>query len=277
LTMQIGILARTFVRPTLTAMLDAVKAHGLNYVQFNLACAGLPPMPDRIDPELCDRIRQEMVARNLTMVAVSGTFNMIHPDLSQRQRGLRRLAVLAAACRRLGTSVITLCTGTRDADDKWRYHPDNASPEAWRDLVVAMQTALQIAHEQDVTLAIEPLGPEEGDFLRTAPLGIELIEMIGSPQVRLHLDCKAMSSESEPIPQIIRLGGDLLAHFHANDPNRQGPGFGRVDFVPILEALGRIDYRGWVSVEVFDYTPGIERLARESIRYMQECLQRLAE
>ena len=51
---------------------------------------------------------------------------------------------------------------------------------------------------------------------------------------------------------------------------------GDLDFVPIFEALADIDYRGWVSVEVFDYSPGVEALASESIRYMQGCLKRLA-
>jgi len=68
-----------------------------------------------------------------------------------------------------------------------------------------------------------------------------------------------------------------LVHFHCNDPNSQGPGFGQLDFRPILDALGRIDYRGWVSVEVFDYAPGVERLAGESIEYLRECLDWLAE
>jgi sugar phosphate isomerase/epimerase len=64
-----------------------------------------------------------------------------------------------------------------------------------------------------------------------------------------------------------------VAHFHANDPNEQGPGFGKTDFVPIFQALAEIGYRGWVSVEVFDYRPGADRLARESIRYMRKCVE----
>ena len=85
-----------------------------------------------------------------------------------------------------------------------------------------------------------------------------------------------MSSEAVSIPDLIRSHVSLLEHFHANDPNKQGPGFGELDFVPIFAALGEVDYQGWVSVEVFDYTPGIERLARESIENMQQALEQLA-
>jgi sugar phosphate isomerase/epimerase len=85
-----------------------------------------------------------------------------------------------------------------------------------------------------------------------------------------------MSSESKPIPQILREQRALMHHFHANDPNLRGPGMGDLDFVPIFQTLAEIDYRGWVSVEVFDYAPGVEALAGESIEYMEECLAKLA-
>ncbi len=143
-------------------------------------------------------------------------------------------------------------------------------------LIVVLELVLIPAFEEnEVELCVETLGPSEGDFLLTAAEGVELCEMVGSPQCRLHLDVKAMSSDTTPIPELIRANRALLRHFHANDPNRQGPGFGEVDFVPIFRALGEIDYQGWVSVEVFDYSPGVERLARESISYMRACLERL--
>jgi len=126
-----------------------------------------------------------------------------------------------------------------------------------------------------VTLALEPLSHRITNFLQTAAEAVELIGRVDSPHCRLILDCLAMSTEPTPIPDLIRKYQKLLVHFHANDPNSQGPGFGKLDFVPILRALSDIGFAGWVSVEVFNYKPGAERLARESIQYMRKCLEKL--
>ena len=94
------------------------------------------------------------------------------------------------------------------------------------------------------------------------------MDRVGSDQVGVHLDVTAMSDEPTPVPQIIRDNADAMIHFQANDPNRQGPGMGDVDFVPIFAALKEIGYDGWVSVEVFDYSLGPEQILRQSMENM---------
>ncbi len=213
----------------------------------------------------------EVVGLHWLLAKTEGLY-LTSPDPSVRRNTTDYFGQLARLCADFGGKVLVL-----GSPQQRNLLPGVGRDEAMRHAADVLGGAVPVLEETGVVLAVEPLGPEEGDFLRVAAEAVELIEMIGSPQVRLHLDCKAMSTEPEPIAEVIRRHGAMLAHFHANDPNRQGPGFGQVDFVPILQALGQIDYQGWVSVEVFDYTPGIERLARESIEYMQQCLDKLAQ
>jgi sugar phosphate isomerase/epimerase len=84
------------------------------------------------------------------------------------------------------------------------------------------------------------------------------------------LDTKAMTDEADGRPATIRKHAKHLAHYHANDANLEGPGFGEVDFTPIFQALKDIDYLGYVSVEVFIFDPGPEAIATKSLRYMQQ-------
>src|SRR5918994_1495198 len=103
---QLGIFAKTFARSSPEGVFDALASHDLRETQFNMSVAGLPSMPDEIAPALADRVREAAAKLNITVAAVSGTFNMAHPDEEVRRDGLRRLGVIAGACQRLGTSMI---------------------------------------------------------------------------------------------------------------------------------------------------------------------------
>jgi len=213
----------------------------------------------------------EIVGLHWHLAKTEGLY-LTSPEAEVRRKTAPYLGQLARFCADLGGKVIVF-----GSPQQRSLLPGVGHEEAMKHAADVFSATVPALEEANVMLAMEPLAPQETDFVQTAADAVRLAEMIGSPQVRLHLDCKAMSSESIPIPELIRQNRSMLIHFHANDPNFQGPGFGELDFLPILRALGEIDYRGWVSVEVFDYAPGIERLARESIRHMQECLERLAE
>ena len=251
--MRLGIFAKTFTRPTLDAVLDAVADHGLGCVQFNFACAGWPSMPDRIYTALADRIRREMEKRKISMAAVSGTFNMIHPDPTIRRDGLRRLEALASACRRLGTSVITLCTGTRNLENMWRHHPANDSPEAWRDLVAAMGEALLIAEQHGITLGIEP---EVNNVVDTALKARRLLDEMKSPRLKIIMDAANLfhAGDLPRMREIMHeafavLGRDIVLA-HAKELNHDGHtgdlplGQGALDWDYYLTLLRETNFTG---------------------------------
>ena len=127
--------------------------------------------------------------------------------------------------------------------------------------------------EFGVTFCLEPLAPAETDFLNTCAQAVAMIERINHPNFVLHMDVKAQSGETgTTVPDLIRRYAPRAAHFHAQDTNRQGPGMGLVDFDPILKALVDSGYDRWVSVEVFDYSPGAVETARRSIETLKASL-----
>ena len=253
--MRLGIFAKTFARSSPEEVFDILSGYGLGETQLNMSVAGLSSLPDEISPALAERIRVAAAERGISLVAVSGTFNMIHPDEDVRRDGLRRLGVLAGACDRLGTSTITLCTGTRNPANMWRRHPDNASPEAWRDLLAAMQEALAAAEEDGVTLAFEP---EPANVVDSAEKGRRLLDEMRSPRLKVVMDAANLFDAEDPDRRLSRskeilagafelLGGDLILA-HAKDVRASGEvvaaGKGDLDYDLYLRHLDEAGYEG---------------------------------
>jgi sugar phosphate isomerase/epimerase len=251
--MEIGIFAKTFMRLSLTATLDAVLASGLRVVQFNMTCAGLPSMPYTIPPELVASIRRELAARDMRMAAVSGTFNVIHPDHEARAAGMRRLRALAAACHAMGTSVITLSTGTRNGQDMWRAHPENASPAAWEELLVSMRQIAAIGAAFGVTMAFEP---EVSNVVDSARKARQLLDALGSPHVKVVMDGANLFHTGELLAmasildEAFALLGADIALAHAKDLSHDGAagheaaGQGVLDYPRYLHLLQESGYAG---------------------------------
>jgi sugar phosphate isomerase/epimerase len=189
------------------------------------------------------------------------------PDAAVRQKTLDFAKHLADLCAAMGGSVMVW------GSPKQRNLQPNLN---YRDAAKRAADLLRTLGEHcdpTVRVAVEPLGVNETNFLTSAAETINLIQQINHPSVQLHLDVKAMFAETNShgssIDEIIATSSPHTIHFHANDPNLLGPGMGDLDFQRVANALMKTCYDGWVSVEVFDYSPGADRIAQASLNHLK--------
>jgi sugar phosphate isomerase/epimerase len=236
--------------------------HGIEIAPFTLAPSAL---------QVTARQRQEM----RTIIADHGLecvglhwllagppgLHMTTPDEATWQRTKDYFKALIDLCHDLGGKVLVL-----GSPKQRNILPGQTRQGAWRRAVDLLSDVLG---DPAVTICIEPLSPVETDFINTVDEAMKMVRQINHPNLKLHLDVKAMCSEAKPVPDIIRsvLATDI-GHFHVNDPNLYGPGMGNVDYAPIASAIDAISYNGWLSVEVFKYDPDPETIARKSIEYL---------
>jgi len=198
------------------------------------------------------------------LLAKTTGYHLTHPDPDTAERTFAYARHLAGLCAAMGGHILVW-----GSPQQRSLEPDWDPAAAHQRCVDFFQRLAPHLAENNVTVAFEFLGPAETNFINTASEAIELVKQIDSPNVRLHLDVKAMAADSRPIPEIVRDSLPYTAHFHANDPNLLGPGMGNVDFPPIAAELTNGNYSGWVSVEVFDLTKGPDTIAKESMRNLK--------
>jgi sugar phosphate isomerase/epimerase len=279
---RLGVLTSEFERPSLEATLDAVASHGIEAVQFQLGSAvpsiplrdslqrGLDVLGEHLSPSLCADIREQLAKRDIAMAAVDGTFNMVHPDRDRRWANLGHLVELVGYCDALGTSVVTLCTGSRE-DIMWRRHPDNDSPEALADLVEVMKAAARAAEEHGVILALEP---EVNNVINSTARARQLIDEVGSPAVKVVMDpanvfkAGQLPQMTEKLHEAFRLLSQDIAVAHAKDLDHDGEaghlaaGEGLLDYPLYLSLLRDSGFDGTIVLHQMHHLSDAEIDAR---------------
>ncbi|MCL5279451.1 MAG: sugar phosphate isomerase/epimerase [Planctomycetes bacterium] len=241
--------------------------HGIEIAPFTLA-------PSATDVSTAQRreVRQIIQDHGLEVVGLHWLFaktpltlHLTTPDQATWQRTRDYLAALLDLCSDLGGKVLVL------GSPKQRDILANQTKQgAWQRAVELLSSVTDQAQEQGLTICFEPLSPAETNFINTVAEGMKLVRQVRHPNFKIHLDAKAMSSESKPVAAVIRsVKAKDIGHFHVNDPNLYGPGMGDLDYAPIAEAAREIGYDKWLSVEVFKYDPDPETIAQKSIDYLR--------
>ncbi len=246
-------------------------AHRLGYHGIEVAPFTLAPSATNVTVQQRREARQAIANEGLECVGLHWLFagpeglHLTTPDERTWRRTREYLSALLDLCADLGGKVLVL------GSPKQRSLVEGQTPDgAWQRAADLLSSVLDKAGALELTVCLEPLSPVETDFINTVEDGMRMVRQVGHPNLKVHLDVKAMASEGRPIPDIIRsVQAEDIGHFHVNDPNLYGPGMGDVDYAPIAAALGDIGYDGWVSVEVFKYDPDPETIASRSIDYLR--------
>ena len=200
------------------------------------------------------------------LLAKTEGFYLTTPDAAIRKATEDYFVALAEATRDLGGSLMVF--GSPKQRD---LLPGVSEGQATDFAAEVFGRLMERIGPLGIDFCLEPLAPTETNFLNTCAQASALIERVNHPHFGLHMDVKAQSGETDTtVPSLIEKYAPTAKHFHAQDTNLRGPGMGDVDYGPIMKALVESGYDRWVSVEVFDFSPGAEETARQSIT----CLKR---
>jgi sugar phosphate isomerase/epimerase len=250
------------------SFISALGYDGVEIAPFTLAedVRSLTPGARRTIRQMAADAGLDIVGLHWLLVSPKGLSATTNEEPVRRETSDYLLA-LVDFCAELNGKVLVF------GSPRQRTIPDGATREqTTARFLDTVRPALERAGRSGIAICFEPLPPPEADFLLTLAEARELVQQAAHPAARTIFDVKSASSEGRPLEDLVREFAPLIAHVHANDANRRGPGFGETDFRPVLRALRDAGYAGYVSVEVFDYSPDPETIARESLRYLRACL-----
>ena len=205
------------------------------------------------------------------MVSPKG-LHMTTPDGDLRERSWRHIVDLIDLCGDLGENGVMVF-----GSPKQRCTVDGLTPpEAARNFTTGLANVAPHAAQRRVTVLVEALPLNQCDVITTLAEAVAIVNHVNSPAVRTMFDTHNAVDESEPHASLVDRYFDLIRHVHINETDGGHPGTGNYDFKPVLDALRRREYRHWISLEAFDFTPGPEKIANDSLRFIEKEIGQLA-
>jgi D-psicose/D-tagatose/L-ribulose 3-epimerase len=213
----------------------------------------------------------EIVGLHWLLVKPEG-LSINHPDEIIRIQTQEYMEALIHFCADIGGKILVHGSPhQRTVQEGWDFQ------ESWDFAKETFKVCLKTARKRNVLYCIEPLAHTWTNFINTVAEALQLLKEVRHPNFKLTFECRGASVQEKSISEALlrALNSGYLCHVHVNDINGRGPGFGKIDFVPILKMLIKNSYKGYISVEVFDFSPGPQTVASRSIGYLRGILETL--
>ncbi len=245
---------------------------GIEIAPFTLAenPATIPSAKRREYRSVMESEGLKFVGLHWLMVSPKG-LHVTTPDDRLRARSWQHIRDLVDLCADLGSNGIMVFGSPQQRSTTGGATRHDATGH----FVEGLGTVAPHAAGRGVTILVEALPKGQCDVVLTLEEAASIVRSIGSPGVRTMFDVHNAVDEFEKHAVLVDRYFDVIRHVHVNELDGKHCGTGSYDFKPVLEVLRRRAYSGWVSLEAFDFTPGAEKLANDSLRYLESEIAKL--
>jgi sugar phosphate isomerase/epimerase len=245
---------------------------GLEIAPFTLAeDPSTIPAPQRREyRSIIESEGLRFVGLHWLMVSPKG-LHVTTPDAALRARSWQHIRNLIDLCADLGPGGVMVFGSPNQRATTGGLTREQAT----RHYIEGLASVASHAAGRNVTILVEALPKGQCDVVQTLDEAVSIVREIDSPAVRTMFDTHNAVDETEPHAVLLDRHYDLIRHVHVNEMDGKHCGAGSYDFKPILSVLKRRGFPGWVSLEAFDFSPGAEKLANDSLRYLESEIARL--
>jgi D-psicose/D-tagatose/L-ribulose 3-epimerase len=257
---------------------DACKAiRKAGYTGIEIAPFTLAEKPRDITAAQRAEYREIIVSEGLQFVGLHWLMvspkglHVTGPDAELRRQSWQHIDDLIDLCADLGPGGVMVF-----GSPKQRCTTGGLTREqATRNYIDGLAGVAPHAETRGVKVLVEALPVDQCDVVQTLQEAAGIVREIASPAVQTMFDVHNAVFEAEPHATVVDRYFDVIRHVHVNELDGRHCGAGDYDFKPVLDVLRRRGYQGWISLEAFDFTPGAERLANESLRHLESQIHEL--
>ena len=249
--MQVGVFARSFDGDHPATVLAASRDAGFSTVQYNMACSGLGSLPEIISENAAQEVREASAGTGIGIAAISATYNMTDPDPKRLAAGRRAFVAICERALGMGCHIVTVCSGSKHEQDKWRRHPSNDDPQSWTEMCREFDIICDHADRHGILVGVEP---EPANIVSNAMRAADLLAVFPDGPIRMVLDPAnliedvAPDSHERTIDQALDRLGPMTVLAHAKDRHADGTvapaGKGVIDWPHFLRGLKACGFDG---------------------------------
>jgi sugar phosphate isomerase/epimerase len=251
------------------------------YTGIEIAPFTLAETPAAISPAQRAEYRGIMQSEGLAfaglhwlMVSPKG-LHVTTPDADLRRRSWEHIRSLIELCGDLGADQADKGVMVFGSPKQRSTTGGISRAEATRHFVDGLAEVAPAAAARGVTVLVEALPANQSDVVTSLAEAAAIVREVASPAVQTMFDVHNAVDETEPHDALIDRYFELIRHVHVNEMDGRHCGAGTYNFQPLFEVLRRRDYQGWISLEAFDFSPGAARLGGESLRCLEDAIEKL--